>query len=60
MTGINLYVVSLVLWAIWGLTLIIRDWMALCRVRMNEIFLFIIYTLALIFIGSVFAVVGII
>lgn len=59
MTGINLYIVSLVLWIIWGLSLIKRPWKGFDK-QIIEVQVYIIYTLALIFIGMVFAAVGII
>ena len=46
----KLCLTAMVIWFIWSVSLIIRDWMGLCRkgVRMKEVFLYIIYTLAVI------------
>jgi len=59
MTGANLYIVSLVLWVIWGLSLIKRPWKGFDR-QIIEVQIYIIYTLALMFIGAIFATVGVI
>jgi len=59
MTGGNLYLVSVVLWIIWGLSLIKRPWKGTDK-RIIEVQTYIIYTLALIFIGIVFLTVGVI
>ena len=59
MTGANLYMVGLVLWAIWGLSLIKRPWKGLDK-QIIEVQIYIIYTLVLIFIGIVFSAIGIV
>ena len=59
MTGGTLYIVSVVLWIIWGLSLIKRPWKGTDK-KIIEVQTYIIYTLALIFIGIVFSVIGII
>lgn len=59
MTGGNLYIVSVVLWIIWGFSLIKRPWKSTDK-RIIEVQTYIIYTLALIFCGIVFSVIGII
>lgn len=59
MTGANLYIVSLVLWAIWGISLIKRPWKSTNK-QIIEVQTYIVYTLALIFIGTVFSAIGII
>lgn len=59
MTGGNLYIVSLMLWIIWGISLIKRTWKGFDK-QVIEFEIYILYTLALIFIGTVFLTIGII
>lgn len=59
MTGGTLYAVSMMLWVIWGLLLLRRPWKGTDK-KIIEVQIYILYTLALIFIGTVFSVVGII
>ena len=61
MTGGNLYTVSVVLWIMWGFLLLIkRPWKGTDNKKIIEVQAYIVYTLALIFIGTVFSVIGII
>jgi len=59
MTGGNLYIVSVILWIIWGLSFIKSIWKNTDR-RIIEVQIYIVYTLALIFIGIVFLTAGVI
>jgi len=59
MTGGALYAVSMMLWVIWGLSLLKRPWKGTDK-KIIEVQIYVIYTLALIFIGMVFRVVGVI
>lgn len=58
MTGANLYILSIVLWIIWGIALIKRPWKSLDK-QIIEVQIYIMYMLALIFIGIVFRVIGV-
>jgi len=59
MTGATLYAVSMMLWVIWGLSLLKRSWKSTDK-KIIEVQTYIIYTLVLIFIGTVFSAIGII